>query len=388
MATKRQTPGGKWEYIIKRSKLLEKPIYLTFDDEAEGDAYVAKLEALLDRGVVPHEYQKQGEKYVLLAELIADYLVQVHVSDPDRKILNVIYARIGKTSLRLVNYAWVEGWIGDMKTQLNLKPGTIRHHVGALGRCFDWASRRNVVPLVINPIRQLPKSYAQYSERDAQLARAVDDDHVRQEDEERDRRLEEGEEQRIRQILDGHKPEGRQRAMALRYQGAIELLFDLALETAMRMREMFTLTLDQVDLARKTVFLDKTKNGDKRQVPLSSVALSRIQRYMEQVRAAERGMEGFSFEGKQLFPWWDGSLERDELRRITALLSRQYARVFEAAGCHDLRFHDLRHEATSRFFERTQLQDFEIMKITGHSSTRMLRRYSNLRGSVLADKLW
>ena len=50
------------------------------------------------------------------------------------------------------------------------------------------------------------------------------------------------------------------------------LLFELAIETAMRLSEMFTLTIDQIDLAQRTVFLDKTKNGDKRQVPRTFAA--------------------------------------------------------------------------------------------------------------------
>ena len=62
--------------------------------------------------------------------------------------------------------------------------------------------------------------------------------------------------------------------------------------------------------------------------------------------------------------------------------------MFEAADCADLRFHDLRHEATSRLFERTKLSDIEISRITGHKDPRVLRRYSNLRGSDLAAKLW
>lgn len=388
MPTKRKKNGG-WEYIIKRAKLLDKPIYLTFDDEVEGDAYVAKLEALLDRGIVPHELNKNSDNYTLLAELIKDYMVKVSVPDTDKAILNVLYARIGTTRIASINYAWVEQWITSMKVELNLKPGTIRHHVGALGRCFDWASRKNITQFAINPIRQLPKSYAQYTKRDAAAAKGFNEEHGMQEDVERDRRLEMGEEERIRAILDRQKPEGRERPLALKYQAALELLFDLALETAMRLREMFTLTLDQVDIPKRTVFLDKTKNGSKRQVPLSSVAVKRIQEYMALVNAQKRGMEGFSFvPGARLFPWWDGSMEKEELARITMLLSRQYARIFDAAGCPDLTFHDLRHEATSRFFERTAMSDFEIMKITGHSSTRMLRRYSNLRASELAAKLW
>ena len=49
------------------------------------------------------------------------------------------------------------------------------------------------------------------------------------------------------------------------------MMFDMALETAMRMREIYTLTRDQASLPKATIFLEKTKNGDKRQVPISSV---------------------------------------------------------------------------------------------------------------------
>ena len=45
MATKRLRPNGARQYIIKRKGLLPKPLYLTFDDEAQGDRYVAALEA-------------------------------------------------------------------------------------------------------------------------------------------------------------------------------------------------------------------------------------------------------------------------------------------------------------------------------------------------------
>jgi integrase len=205
---------------------------------------------------------------------------------------------------------------------------------------------------------------------------------------ERDRRLDAGEEPRIRAILAGEKPEGRERAFDLRYLAALECLFDLALESAMRLREMYTVSKDQVSLSQRTIFLDKTKNGDKRQVPLTTVAVKAIRRYEKQVANGKRGMEGFNFDEGLLFPWWDGDQDDVVLRNTTSMLSQQFARVFDAAGCADFKFHDLRHEATSRFFERTHLSDIEISRITGHKDPRVLRRYSNLRGSNLAAKLW
>ncbi len=155
------------------------------------------------------------------------------------------------------------------------------------------------------------------------------------------------------------------------------LLFDLALETAMRMREMFTLTTDQINLSKKTVFLDKTKNGDSRQVPLSSVALSVIKDYLT---TAPSGL---------VFPlFWNGDTSAAGLRKASARLSGRWRTIARLAKCDDLHFHDIRHESTSRLFERTKLSDLKIAKITGHRDPRMLMRYSNLRGSDLANDLW
>ncbi len=51
----------------------------------------------------------------------------------------------------------------------------------------------------------------------------------------------------------------------------------------------------------------------------------------------------------------------------------------------DLRFHDLRHEATSRLAEIFPLH--ELTKITGHQYTRMLMRYYHPKTEYLVKKL-
>jgi len=140
---------------------------------------------------------------------------------------------------------------------------------------------------------------------------------------------------------------------------------------------MFKLSVYQVDLKKQTIFLEKTKNGSKRQVPMSSVLLK-----LMKVAVKDRDPE------ELLFPWWDGDRDRLVVKRASTQLSRQFARIFSAARCVNLHFHDLRHEATSRLYERTTLTDVEIMKITGHSSLKELARYANLRGSTLSARLW
>jgi integrase len=161
----------------------------------------------------------------------------------------------------------------------------------------------------------------------------------------------------------------------------------------MRLREMFILTLDQVDIKKATIFLKRTKNGDERQVPMTTVAIKLLQDYVKSVSEGDESMLGWAFEGGKLFPWWPGdptaaTLDEAELKRTTMRVSRQFRYIFDAAECPDLHFHDTRHEATSRIFERTDLDYLEIAKITGHKDPRMLMIYANLRGSHLASKLW
>jgi integrase len=384
MATVRQRGPKAFEVIIKRSRMLPKPISFTFDTESEAISYGARVEVLLDQGIIPDGLISKGKQYRVIADVMRAYRSEVAVPESDQKNLDRAVRRIGVVPLHQVGYEWSEKWVKAMKREQALSPSTIRHYVGALARGFDWAMRKGIPELAVNPLRALPKRYATYNEDDARalavkgLPAPVDTS--------RDRRLEKGEEDAIRAALAGEKRPDRERPLELRHQAALECLFTLALESAMRLREMYTLTMNQVDFPLKTVFLDKTKNGHKRQVPLTSVAIKALKVYLQHVKDGTRGMEGFTGAGGRLFPWWNG--EKSHLEPTTALLSVQFGRIFAYAGMPDFNFHDLRHEATSRFFERTELRESEIMAITGHLSQRSVARYRNLRGSDLAERLW
>lgn len=378
MAGKRQTRSGRWEYVVKRAGLLPKPLYLSFDTEAEGDTYCARLEALLDRGVVPLEHRPAARMRSIL-DLVREYERDAHPSPKDRAALGVVLKQHGAHALDAINAAWVDGWISAMKREERLAPATVRARVGALARCTDWGMRRGMLTMPDHALRSLPDGYSQYTKLDAALAQGG------RRDVERDRRLEPGEWERIVAVLDAGVLPRAHRPLVLDFVPALRCLLVLAVESAMRLREMFTLTLDQVDLPRRTVFLDRTKNGDKRQVPLSTVAVAALEAYLAQ-RALPAGVPP-----GQVFPWWDGTAAG--LEATSDLLSKLFCNtrqpgVFESAGCPGLKFHDLRHEATSRLFERTTLSEMQIAKITGHRSQRMLARYANLRGSDLAERLW
>ncbi|MDD4913363.1 MAG: site-specific integrase [Sideroxydans sp.] len=361
MASSRIRANGSWEFTVKRKGLLDKPIFLTFATKEEGVTYCRALEKLLDRGIIPAEFQSHKPITATIADAVREYCMAVHITDDDAVILNRLSADIGTVELVAIKYAWAEIWVSSLRAQGGA-PGTIRKKVGALARCLDWVLRREDTLLASNPLRVLPKRYSTTA--------------TGTKDVERDRRLQEGEEARILAVIDGYVPEGRQRAVVAENREAWRLLFILAIETAMRLRETYTLTRGQIDLDARTVFLDKTKNGDSRQVPLSSVAVSVIKDYLT------------THPADNLFPFWDGSFEAKALRATSNRLSHQWAAIAELAGCDDLRFHDLRREATSRIFERTDLDYLEVAKVTGHRNPRVLMRYARLKGTDLAKRLW
>ncbi|CAE6870319.1 hypothetical protein R69746_08373 [Paraburkholderia aspalathi] len=292
MATKRMRPSGTWEYIIRRKGILPKPLSLTFDTEEEGDAYVRRLEQMLDAGILPEDLVACRSDLVTVDDAIRSYMTKVSLPASDVSLLNALIGRWTGQALTGVDYQWAENWVKSMKRKDVMAPSTIRHYVGALARCFDWVVRSGTPSLATNPLRLLPKRYATYTDEDSVAVRAQD--KVPKEDESRDRRLLTGEEASVRRILDGEKPENRQRGLDLNFRPAMVFLFELGLESAMRMREMYTIDLSQFDVARATVFLDKTKNGSKRQVPLTTVAIAAFERYRKLVMARDAEMQGFS----------------------------------------------------------------------------------------------
>ena len=130
----------------------------------------------------------------------------------------------------------------------------------------------------------------------------------------------------------------------------------------MRQGELVALTWDQVDLPGRAIQLAMTKNGEPRTVPLSS--------------AAVQVLSCITNTGSKLFDIKTGRA-----------VSHAFSKVCRRAAIDDLRFHDLRHEATSRLFERTDLRDVEIASITGHKTLDMLKRYAHLRAAQLAARL-
>ncbi|MCC8405225.1 site-specific integrase [Paraburkholderia sp. MMS20-SJTN17] len=142
----------------------------------------------------------------------------------------------------------------------------------------------------------------------------------------------------------------------------------LALETAMRRGEIVGLEWERVFLAELSVQLTQTKTAIPRGVALSSRAVATLEALRPNTPNCGE-LKGPVFPGL-----------------TTNALKLAFRRVVKRAGITDLRFHDLRHEATSRLFEK-QLAVMDVATITGHQDVRMLRRYTHLQVRDLAKKL-
>jgi len=168
------------------------------------------------------------------------------------------------------------------------------------------------------------------------------------------------------------KPRGRERRITeaeiskiLEATESAELrtIVTLAVETGMRRNEQASLTWDEIDLEKQTAYLPQTKTDVPRTIPLSTTAVKALRDF---------GVK--------------------KVGRVFTLQAESMSQAFERAcaphraNITGLRFHDLRHEATSRLFEKG-LNVMEVATITGHKTLDMLKRYTHLRAEDLAKKL-
>jgi integrase len=136
----------------------------------------------------------------------------------------------------------------------------------------------------------------------------------------------------------------------------------------MRFGELAGIQREHVNLTKRTIHLPDTKNGHARTVPLSSRALAVIQ-------TLPTSIDGRLFSPKP------GSI------RTAFLIAMTKAKTASGGVLLDgLRFHDLRHEAVSRLFEKG-LNPIEVGMVSGHRTLAMLQRYAHLRADDLLAKL-
>lgn len=143
----------------------------------------------------------------------------------------------------------------------------------------------------------------------------------------------------------------------------------LAIETAMRRGELISLRWSQVDWRDMVIHLSAsgTKTARPRDVPVTP----RAEEVLRQLYTRRKEHQTDNVFG-----------------RLTAdAVKTAWRRAVARAKIEDLRFHDLRHEATSRFFEIWHFSEARVRSITGHTGNQMMMRYTHLSAANTAQEM-
>ena len=165
---------------------------------------------------------------------------------------------------------------------------------------------------------------------------------------------------------------------ACRPHADLYLAVVLSLTTGARQGEIMGLRWPQVDFGRRLITLAKTKNGERRAIPLVGEAFTLLQE-----RAKVR-----SLKDDRIFPPTGRAKKAEYLD-----LRQPWEAALKAAGITDFHWHDLRHTAAS-YLAMSGVSLVEIAKVLGHRTLQMVARYSHLSeghivatGEKLAERL-
>ena len=326
----RKGPGGRrvWQAHIRRRGYPAQ--VRTFDTKAEAEAWAATIESEIARGVFVSRTEAEG---TTLREALDRYerdisSVKKSAVRERSTIASWRTSPLGARSLASIRGRDVANAVRSLEAR-GLAPNSIRLHLALLSHLFNTARTAWGMESLSNPVEMVKGQRPKLPQgRDRRL---VGDEHAR--------------------LL----------SAAATYGGEIGPIITWAIETAMRRGEIAAMRWEHLDRKAKVLLIPETKTGTPRRVPLSTAALAVLD-------ALPRRLDGRV---------WD--MRPDSI-------SQAFERVCKAANIEVLTFHDLRHEATSRLFEKG-LNPMEVAAITGHKTLQMLKRYTHLRAEDLVERL-
>ncbi len=319
---------GQWRARVRRDGYPEQSKSFTSNEAAK--QWAMEIETEMNRGTFVSRAESES---TLLGEALGRYMREV---TPRKKGKVRETARIKvwmAHPLAMRTLAAVRGsdlaTYRDAQREAGKADATIRLNLVIISHLFEIARKEWGMENLTNPCRNItmPKGSRQ-----------------------RDRRLEEGEELRLIEALNDR----------CRNIYIVPLML-FALETGTRRTELVKLRWENINIAKRTAKILDSKNKEDREIPLSSAAVNLL-------NGLPRSLSGRVF-----------VVSADAATRAITAATRK-------AGIADFRLHDLRHEATSRLFEKG-LNQMEAASVTGHKTLQMLKRYTHLRAEDLAKKL-
>lgn len=347
MATLVKTPSGTWKAVIRKTGWPTTA--KTFRTKRDAEDWSRRTEDEMVRGVF---IQRSASERLTLEMALKRYLAEVSptkalkTQQSEANSAKILTTRLGKYSLAALTPDIIANYRDTRLTERSrrgdvLSPNTVRLELALLSHLLNVAIEEWRLGLPYNPVLSIRKPSP---------------------GEGRDRRLAADEERRLLAAVDSH------------CNPMLGWIVRIALETSMRSSEISSLRLRQVDLKKRVVRLTDTKNGSARTVPLTRKATETLEMALNNpTRPTDTDLVFFGEPGK------DGKRHPYAFSKVWNTLKRDL-------GLSDLHFHDLRHEAVSRFVE-SGLTDLQVSAISGHKSMQMLKRYTHLRAEDLVSRL-
>jgi integrase len=323
MATFRKRSGA-WQVRVQRKGFPEQS--KTFTTRSEGNAWARVLESEMDRGVF---VSRIAAETTIFSELLTRYLKEItphkkHSSVEAYRIQAWLRCPLAKRFVSTLRSSDFASW-RDARVQQGISPNTLKLEFAIISHLYFVARSEWGFESLDNPIQ-----YMRMPALPKGRARRVSDEEV--------------------QLL-------------IKHTGSLDLspILRLAIETGMRRGEIASLTWKAVDFNKRVLELKETKNGENRFVPLSSIAMNILSGIPRRIDGRLFGMTAHA-------------------------ITYAFIRACKRAALKDLHFHDLRHEAITRLFEKG-LNVMEVGSISGHKTLQMLQRYTHLRVENLLERL-
>ncbi|MEK7769339.1 MAG: site-specific integrase [Pseudomonadota bacterium] len=329
MATITKTPSNTFKVLIRKAGLP--PQIKTFKSKPNAEKWARLIESEMDRGVF---INRQEADRITVGELIDRYIQEVtplkRSAKNDKQRLLFLKRTFGHFIVSQLQSKHIAAY-RDKRLADGKQGTTVLKEIGAIAHLLDVSIKDWGIPLVSNP---------------ASLVRKPKQSRGR------DRRLADAE---ALTLIDAAK---NSRSFLL------APIITLAIETAMRLGELLALEWGNIDLKNQTALLPLTKNGEARTVPLTKQAVDALQSIPRQIN------------NPRVFWTW---VRPDSFENA-------WRRMLDQTDIQNLRFHDLRHEACSRLFERG-FNIMEVAHISGHKTLQQLKKYTHLKAADLVLKM-
>lgn len=329
--------NGSYRVRIYRGN--NQSISKSFSSESEAKSWLKATQAKLELGLYKNPKKVAHSSFSSFSEAAERYIAthSVHKKSfaSEAGIFRILIQRWLGKSVYQVNKECVLALRDDL-LRLGRSHSTINHYFNCISKLYQMISNEMDID-VSNPIiglKRMPQSKG------------------------RTKRVEPDVE---KQLLKGCEKLG---------LPLLALIIQFAIQTGMRRGEFMRLTWADIDMTKRNAFLQDTKNGESRKVPLTRQAMT--------VLAA------LSKDQDRLFPIGMDAL-RSQFSRVRKYAKSQWA-GYGRNPFVDLRIHDLRHEALSRLSD-AGLNVIELAHISGHQTLSMLKRYTHPSHEAIFAKL-